>query len=481
MSTSSEPNPGRPDTSRSTSSLSRSPVRLVIWRLAVIVVILGVGWFGVRTIMARKKAPVQVVLVARVPTVEVVTCDPQTETIILYGHGTVETATRTAIRPQVSGRVIELHERLEPGEVIERGEVLVRLDAEDYVLSRDINQADRGRLQAEIALLNTETRTTAIRLELAQQSTALSEAEFERLGKLLSEKQVGNRSSVDRAERAVVQDRERMAQLQQSLAAIPHRIVALKAELSRLEQRVAVDELAIARCTIEAPFSGRVERVAVEANDVVQAGATLLSLANDNDLEIAVSLNARDVNEWMRFRPAADTSVAAGWFGLIEEVPATIAWLEGDAGDAWSGTVARVKQFDDRSRTLTVVIRPDPAKGTAAYPLIPGMFCAVEIRGKQVPDAYRIPRSALNESDRVFIVVDDKLESRPVHVVREIGEELIVDDGLAPGDQIVINRLRAPVDGLAVRIRQRDGEQVALPPTDPVSDVYDDAKPDPAM
>ena len=481
MSTSSEPNPGRPDTSRSTSSLSRSPVRLVIWRLAVIVVILGVGWFGVRTIMARKKAPVQVVLVARVPTVEVVTCDPQTETIILYGHGTVETATRTAIRPQVSGRVIELHERLEPGEVIERGEVLVRLDAEDYVLSRDINQADRGRLQAEIALLNTETRTTAIRLELAQQSTALSEAEFERLGKLLSEKQVGNRSSVDRAERAVVQDRERMAQLQQSLAAIPHRIVALKAELSRLEQRVAVDELAIARCTIEAPFSGRVERVAVEANDVVQAGATLLSLANDNDLEIAVSLNARDVNEWMRFRPAADTSVAAGWFGLIEEVPATIAWLEGDAGDAWSGTVARVKQFDDRSRTLTVVIRPDPAKGTAAYPLIPGMFCAVEIRGKQVPDAYRIPRSALNESDRVFIVVDDKLESRPVHVIREIGEELIVDDGLAPGDQIVINRLRAPVDGLAVRIRQRDGEQVALPPTDPVSDVYDDAKPDPAM
>ena len=431
--------------------------------------------------MARKKAPVQVVLVARVPTVEVVTCDPQTETIILYGHGTVETATRTAIRPQVSGRVIELHERLEPGEVIERDEVLVRLDAEDYVLSRDINQADRGRLQAEIALLNTETRTTAIRLELAQQSTALSEAEFERLGKLLSEKQVGNRSNVDRAERAVVQDRERMAQLQQSLAAIPHRIVALKAELSRLEQRVAVDELAIARCTIEAPFSGRVERVAVEANDVVQVGATLLSLANDNDLEIAVSLNARDVNEWMRFRPAADTSVAAGWFGLIEEVPATIAWLEGDAGDAWSGTVVRVKKFDDRSRTLTVVIRPDPAKGTAAYPLIPGMFCAVEIRGKQVPDAYRIPRSALNESDRVFIVVDDKLEARPVHVVREIGEELIVDDGLAPGDQIVINRLRAPVDGLAVRIRQRDGEQVALPPTDPVSDVYDDAKPDPAM
>lgn len=434
-----------------------------------------------RAIMARKKAPVQMVLVARVPTVEVVTCDPQTETIILYGHGTVETATRTAIRPQVSGRVIELHERLEPGEVIERDEVLVRLNAEDYVLSRDINQADRGRLQAEIALLNTETRTTAIRLELAQQSTALSEAEFERLGKLLSEKQVGNRSNVDRAERAVVQDRERMAQLQQSLAAIPHRIVALKAELSRLEQRVAVDELAIARCTIEAPFSGRVERVAVEANDVVQVGATLLSLANDNDLEIAVSLNARDVNEWMRFRPAADTSVAAGWFGLIEEVPATIAWLEGDAGDAWSGTVVRVKKFDDRSRTLTVVIRPDPAKGTAAYPLIPGMFCAVEIRGKQVPDAYRIPRSALNESDRVFIVVDDKLEARPVHVVREIGEELIVDDGLAPGDQIVINRLRAPVDGLAVRIRQRDGEQVALPPTDPVSDVYDDAKPDPAM
>ena len=109
------------------------------------------------------------------------------------------------------------------------------------------------------------------------------------------------------------------------------------------------------------------------------------------------------------------------------------------------------------------------------------MFCAVEIRGKQVPDAYRIPRSALNESDRVFIVVDDMLESRHVHVVRAIGEELIIDEGLAPGDQVVVNRLRAAVAGLAVRIRQRDGEQVALPPTDPVSDVHDDAKSDPTM
>ena len=219
----------------------------------------------------------------------------------------------------------------------------------------------------------------------------------------------------------------------------------------------------------------------MEANDVVQIGATLLSLADDSDLEIAVSLNARDVNEWMRFRPETDSSAPAGWFGLIEEVPATVAWLEGDADAAWPGTVARVKQFDDRSRMVTVVIRPGAASGTAAYPLIPGMFCAVEIRGKQIPGAYRIPRAALNESDRVFIVVDNVLKSRHVHVAREIGEELIVDDGLAPGDQVVVSRLRAPADGLAVRIRQRDGQRVALPPTDPVSDVHDEAKPDPAM
>ncbi|MDP7398296.1 MAG: efflux RND transporter periplasmic adaptor subunit [Lentisphaeria bacterium] len=481
MSSSSEPSPSRPDASRPPAPLGRPPVGLLAWRLVVVAAILGAGWFGVRAIMAGKKAPAQAVLVARVPTVEVVTCAPQTETIILYGHGTVETATRTAIRPQVGGRVLELHERLEPGEIIERGEVLVRLDAEDYVLSRDVNQAGRGRLQAEIALLNTETKTTAARLELAQQSTALSEAEFKRLQVLLTEEQIGTRSSVDRAEHAVVQDRERMAQLQQSLAAIPHRIAALEAELAQLERRVAVDELALARCTIKAPFSGRVERVAVEANDVVQIGATLLSLADDSDLEIAVSLNARDVNEWMRFRPETDSSAPAGWFGLIEEVPATVAWLEGDADAAWPGTVARVKQFDDRSRMVTVVIRPGAASGTAAYPLIPGMFCAVEIRGKQIPGAYRIPRAALNESDRVFIVVDNVLKSRHVHVAREIGEELIVDDGLAPGDQVVVSRLRAPADGLAVRIRQRDGQRVALPPTDPVSDVHDEAKPDPAM
>ena len=35
----------------------------------------------------------------------------------------------------------------------------------------------------------------------------------------------------NRAERAVVQDRERIAQLQQSLAAIPHRIAALEATI----------------------------------------------------------------------------------------------------------------------------------------------------------------------------------------------------------------------------------------------------------
>jgi multidrug efflux system membrane fusion protein len=438
-----------------------APNLLLCWRIVLVAVILGAGMYGAKRITDLRQDPKRTAAAHSIPTVDIITAEPHTESIVLQGYGTVGSATIAAIRPRVSGRVVGVYAPMEPGDVVAKGTVLVRLDATDYELSRDVNRADRGRLEAETKRLLTDEVTTTKQLNLAQQGVDLSQREFARLQRLLQEEKVGTTSNLERAERTLLQDRDRLAQLEKVLHAIPHSIASLQAQIERLDRQLAVDDLAISRCTLVAPFNGRVVSVAVERNDVAAPGATLLTLADDDNLEIPVSLDAGDVNRWLRFRQGDEQS-RGDWFGLVETVPVRIAWLEDSEQAAWTGKVVRVRKIDERTRTVSVVVRPefDPGRLAGSYPLIPGMFCSVTIPGKTVADVYRVPRSALGEDDNVFVVVDDVLVERSIHILREVGDELLIDHGLEPGDEVIISRLSAPVEKMKVRVRRRNGEPV---------------------
>jgi multidrug efflux pump subunit AcrA (membrane-fusion protein) len=108
--------------------------------------------------------------------------------------------------------------------------------------------------------------------------------------------------------------------------------------------------------------------------------------------------------------------------------------------------------MDERTRMINVIVRVEAPYATKP-PLAAGLFASVEIQGRTIPEAAIVPRAALRENDRVWVVDDTgRLAFRDIEVARLYPDRAILTDGLRAGERVVISPLNAVTDGMAVRI-----------------------------
>jgi hypothetical protein len=88
----------------------------------------------------------------------------------------------------------------------------------------------------------------------------------------------------------------------------------------------------------------------------------------------------------------------------------------------------------------------------AAVPLLPGTHVEVAIQGRSLPQAFRIPRSALHDGARVWVVEADVLSEREVSLGAGDAETILISEGLTAGEQLVTSPLSLPVNGQPVEI-----------------------------
>jgi hypothetical protein len=140
----------------------------------------------------------------------------------------------------------------------------------------------------------------------------------------------------------------------------------------------------------------------------------------------------------------------------------------------WEAMLVRTEgELDPRSRMVHLVARvTDPygleggleagLEAERTTPLAVGLFVKAEIEGLSVDRAFVVPRDALREGDRVYIVdAEDRIRFREVEVLRTERENVILGSGLAEGDRVCISLLEAVIDGMRVRVlgdAKEDGE-----------------------
>lgn len=86
--------------------------------------------------------------------------------------------------------------------------------------------------------------------------------------------------------------------------------------------------------------------------------------------------------------------------------------------------------------------------------LIPGQFIRARVEGVQLSDVVAVPRKAVMSSAQgpfIWIVNgEEKVEFRPVQLGRSMGNNIIVTEGLAPGDRYVIEGVLKVQPGIQV-------------------------------
>jgi RND family efflux transporter MFP subunit len=219
---------------------------------------------------------------------------------------------------------------------------------------------------------------------------------------------------------------------------------AAKAQLAADRADLQKALLDLERTEIKAPFDGRVVDENVGVGQYVSPGQPVATIFSTEVAEIVVPLEDESLY-WFHV-PGFTPGDGPG-------APATVSARIAGRNLTWQGRVDRSEgKVDERTRMINVIVRVEAPYATKP-PLAAGLFASVEIQGRTIPEAAIVPRAALRENDRVWVVDDTgRLAFRDIKVARLYPDRAILTDGLRAGERVVISPLNTVTDGMAVRI-----------------------------
>jgi len=375
-------------------------------------VILG-SLFGAKWLIDTKPAPPRTSVKSPAPLVEVITAAPETARVHVNAMGIVIPDQTVRIQPEVTGRVVERNPNLLPGGRLEKGDIIVKLDPRDYRFALDAQKARVARAKLDL------------RIEESRQAVAKREWE--------AMKADGETAQPD--DLAL-----RIPQMQNARA-------ALAAALSGLRQA----QLNLERATIRAPINGIIKEEFADIGQLVTPADPIATLVGTDRFRVRISVPV-DKLDSIRIPTAGGRGSAVT---VIHRAgPGKRIVRKGYV----TGILHDVDPKGRMARLLAVVDDPLGLKDPTKPALLLGASVRVEIEAKELRAVYAVPRSALREGDRVWLMdADNRLVVRPVEVAWRRENDVLVRNGIAEGERIILTHIAAPIPGMKLRLPERAG------------------------
>ena len=349
---------------------------------------------------------------------------------------TVEEEGRTRVRDRfivsapVSGRVLRIE--LEPGDRVEHGDIVARLDAGPAPL---LDARARAEAQAAVAAARAAVASAQAEAQRARAALAQAERELERARRLTAS--------------GAMAAQERDARETEVWLARESANMALYAVESAIADRVRAEaRLASGRSgpaggvvAVRAPASGVILRRLRESESVVPAGEPLVEIGNPAQLEIVSDLLSSDA-----------VRVRVGARAMVEQ------W----GNDA--GLEARVRRIEpsgftkvsalgvEEQRVNVILDLVDPAGEDASL----GDAYRVEVRIVvwEAANILRVPTAALfrdSEGWAVYVIRDGRALLTHVNIGQQNGREAEVVEGVTEGAMVIVHPPDSLVDGSRVK------------------------------
>lgn len=343
------------------------------------------------------------------PEVGVVTLQKQSQQLDATLPGRTRASLTAEVRPQVSGIV---QKRLfTEGALVRQGQQLYQIDAASL-------QATQASAQAALAKSEASARTL--------EATARRNAELVKIDAI-------SQQAFEESQAAAAQSRSDVAVAKANLAT-----AGINLKYSR----------------IEAPISGRISLSSVTPGALVTANQTeaLTSIVQLDPMFVDFTQSSTELLQLKR-------DWEAGRFQKVEgdKIPVRIRLDDGSAY-AHQGKL----QFAGvivNATTGTVTLRavvPNP-DGV----LMPGMYVQALLPTGLAPEALLIPQQSVardltGKASVLVAKADDVIEKRPVEIDRAVGNQWLLQSGLAAGERVVVDGFQRVKPGDKVRAVEVD-------------------------
>ena len=343
---------------------------------------------------------------------------------------------------RVASTIAEIPLELAAGRTVARGELLARLDDEDFRRQVAMNDESVTQLDSELDRLRVQLGLLASRLELARREVDLAEQDLVRVRDARGRGAALPRE-VDAAEQAVLTARRGLLLIEEIEGTLPARIRATEAERERLVSARALAQSQVERCRIKAPYGGVVADVLVEVGEQVSPGVPVVRMFDPDRVEVPLRIPASargrvEVGDEIRVARAGNVAAA-------------------------STRVLRVAPEDDPT-TRTMTVFADVHGLEAGF--VPGTFLTgVVVESTERPRSI-VPRRAVR-NQRIMLVEDGRIRMMPITVAFPLNgpraesgladrQWLAIEERLPEGTVLVVEGGRELETGTRVAPRTPD-------------------------
>src|SRR6266581_3719034 len=299
--------------------------------------------------------------------------------VYLGGLGTVQGFNTVLVRTRVDGQIDKI--AFKEGQLVNQGDLLVQIDPRPFQAALDQAKAKKAQDQANLANAN---------LDLQR---------FTKLGEFATRQQTDTQRST---------------------------VAQLTAQLAADDAAISIAQTQVDYATVKAPISGVAGLRQVDVGNIVNA-STQTGIVTIAQIEpIAVVFTAPEdqlpyINEGQSAQPLKVIAITTDGKKPLAE--GTLSVVNNQV-DTSSGTVRLKAVFDNKDHALW-----------------PGQSVSTRLLVATLKDATVVPDDAVQHGpDGLYAYLvnkENKAELRKIRVTRAIDGRSVVDEGLAPGEQVI--------------------------------------------
>ena len=249
----------------------------------------------------------------------------------------------------------------------------------------------------------------------------------------LSSQQVESAYSIAKADLDQARDAmERVCKVYESGGITQVQMMDIQTKLDKAEATMSSAEKAVADCSVKAPYNGVVSEIYPSVGEDLTLGAKILKITDISDLKINISVHENEI-----------ASIKTGMSALVD-IPAL--GLEKAKAKVCEKSVLSSSLAHSYICALKLESSP---RG-----LMPGMAAKVRFESTDGESHIVIPASAVQidmYGKYVWIADTSGVEKRHIGTSGYSGKGVIISEGLAEGDRVIVEGYQKVSSGMKVR------------------------------
>ncbi|HZS54048.1 MAG TPA: efflux RND transporter periplasmic adaptor subunit [Bryobacteraceae bacterium] len=424
-----------------------------ILKLVVMALVLGLLAVGAVVAYERLTAPLPVDVVT-VPS-PVSGSSANEQQVVLTATGYIIAAHKIEVASKVNGRVAWIG--VDKGDKVQAGQVLVRLEDDEYRAQVQQQQGQLANLEAKLAEDEHGSRPEEVQkaradVDQAKADLADSKASLDRTRQLVQEGVLA-KQSLDDAQAKYDGDVAKVASLQRTLdlAVLGPRkeeIDQVRGQIEQARGALAYAQTQLDNTVIKAPVTGTILDRNVEKGEFITTGFVgdkgakgyIVTMADLNDLQVELDISQNDFPKLGPQQKGIITTDAypdRKYEGVIEQVSP-----EADRAKATVQVKVRVQNPDD-------YLRPDMNATVSFY-----NEAKPQQAGGNTPKRIVVIPQAAIQNGSVFVVLDKRARKRTVTTAGTSERGVLIEAGLIGGEDLIVNPPANLKDGQRVEPKQ---------------------------